>query len=92
MRQRLEEQEQENYINYRFNKSTVRRTTKLSGKELEEFMKEYRPGFEFTKESSVVEFYQYILSASYQYKRERLINEKKADSLQQVFGTPSNSN
>ena len=72
MQARLLEQEQENYINYRFNKNTVKRITRLEGKELEAFMKEYRPDFIFTQSSSTVEFYQYILNASYAFKIELL--------------------
>lgn len=68
MQERLMDQEKENYVNYRFNKTTVRRITRLDGTDLDEFMKLYRPGFEFTQASNVVDFYQYILNASYQYK------------------------
>jgi len=72
MQTRLLEQEQENYINYRFNKNTVKRITRLDGKELDAFMKEYRPDFIFTQTSTTVEFYQYILNASYQFKKDLL--------------------
>ena len=68
MRQRLEEEEKEKFVDYRFNKSAVRRVTRLEGNELDVFMKQYRPGFEFTLNSEVVEFYQYILNASYEFK------------------------
>lgn len=68
MQLRLEEEEKDNYINYRFNKTTVRRITKLTGEDLDIFMKAYRPDFEFTSLSTVPEFYQYILNASYEYK------------------------
>ncbi len=78
---RLLEQEQENYINYRFNRATVRRITRLEGKDLDAFMKEYRPDFEFTQRSSIAEFYQYILNASYQFKKEQLLKQKTQDSL-----------
>ena len=73
MQERLMEEEKENYINYRFNKITVRRVTRLEGKDLETFMKEFRPSFDFTQQSSIVEFYQYILNASYQFKKELLM-------------------
>lgn len=81
MQERLQEQEQENYINYRFNKSTVKRITRLQGKELETFMKIYRPDFNFTENSSLAGFYQYILNASYQFKKEQLQLQKTTDSL-----------
>jgi len=81
MQIRLLEQEKDNYINYRFNKTTVRRITKLQGKELDLFIKEYRPTFEFTENSSLIQFYQYILNASYQFKKELLLQDKTRDSL-----------
>lgn len=80
MQQRLEEQEQENYIKYRFNKTTVKRITRLEGSDLENFMALYKPGFEFTQMATTVEFYQYILSSSYQYKKELLIKENRKDT------------
>lgn len=83
MQERLLEQEQENYINYRFNKNSVKRITRLEGKDLDIFMKEYRPDFEFTQSSSLVDFYQYILNASYDYRKRMLINSKSSDSLVQ---------
>lgn len=81
MQIRLLEQEKDNYINYRFNKTTVRRITKLQGKELDLFIQEYRPTFEFTENSSLIQFYQYILDASYQFKKELLLQDKTRDSL-----------
>lgn len=73
MQLRLEEEEKEKYIDYRFNKTTVRRITGLDGKDLDDFMKAYRPGYEFTVNSDMVDFYQYILNASYEFtaKKER---------------------
>ena len=89
MQVRLLEQEKDNYINYRFNKTTVRRITKLQGKELDMFIKEYRPTFEFTENSSLVQFYQYIIDASYQFKKELLLQDKTRDSL---LNNPSSLN
>lgn len=81
MQERVLEQEKENYINYRFNKITVKRVTRLEGKDLDSFMKSYRPDFEFTQQSSIVEFYQYILNASYQFKKELLMQQAKKGVL-----------
>ncbi|UEG50704.1 hypothetical protein LK994_04355 [Ferruginibacter lapsinanis] len=75
MQNRLLEQEQENYINYRFNKMMVKRITHLDGKELDTFMQKYRPDYAFTIASSTVDFYQYILNSSYQFKRDLLLNK-----------------
>lgn len=77
MQDRLLEQEQENYIKYRFNKTAVKRIARLEGAELDNFMSLYRPNFEFTQMATTVEFYQYILNASYQFKKELLIKENK---------------
>lgn len=63
------EEEKEKFVNYRFNKVLVRRITGLQGSDLESFMKDFRPDFEFTQSSNLIDFYQYILNASYQYKR-----------------------
>jgi hypothetical protein len=69
LQDRLVEQEQENYIRYRFNKTTVKRITRLEGAELDKFMVLYRPDFEFTESASTVDFYQYILTSSYMFKK-----------------------
>lgn len=79
MQDRLLEQEQENYIKYRFNKTAVRRITRLEGADLDNFMALYRPDFEFTQMATTVEFYQYILNASYQFKKDLLIKNNKTN-------------
>ncbi len=80
MQSRVLEQEHENYINYRFNKNTVKRITHLEGEDLNKFMLSYRPDFDFTQNSSTVTFYQYILNSSYKFKREKLIEEGKKET------------
>ena len=76
---RLEEQEQEKYINYRFNKITVRRITGLSGSSLDSFLVWYRPTYEFAAVSSELVFNQYILDASYQYRKWMPLGEAKKE-------------
>ncbi len=71
MQERLEAEEQEKFVDYHFSKAIVRRVTRLEEKDLDEFIKKYRPSFEFTLNSSVVEFYQYMLNASYEFKLNR---------------------
>jgi len=66
---RLEEQEQEHYIDYRFNKLLVGRITGLSGPALDSFVVWYRPDYEFTQQSSELDFNQYILKASYHFRQ-----------------------
>lgn len=69
---RLEKQEQDNYVNYRFNKNFVRRITQLKGAELDTFMVRYLPTYEFASTADEVTFNKYILNASYAYKFELL--------------------
>jgi hypothetical protein len=80
MQNRLLEQEQETYINYRFNKTLVKRITHLVGKDLDTFMVRYRPDYDFTQRTTTAVFYQYILNASYQFKKELLTGEAKKET------------
>jgi hypothetical protein len=74
-RARLELQEQEKFIDYRFNKNFVKRITRLEGAQLDTFMIRYRPGYEFASMADEVIFNKYILNASYRYKLELLRRE-----------------
>ena len=65
---RLELQEQEKYVNYRFSKYVVRRITQLQGAELDTFMVRARPSYEFVSMATEQEFNQYLLNASYDFK------------------------
>ncbi len=67
--QRLEADEKEKYINYRFNKVFVKRITMLQSPALDSFIIWYRPTYEFAATSSEIEFNQYILNASYHFKK-----------------------
>ncbi|MFC4263034.1 hypothetical protein ACFOWM_09105 [Ferruginibacter yonginensis] len=67
--QRLETEEQEKYVNYRFSKNNVKRITQLKGAALDTFLVWYRPSYEFTSKSSEIQFNQYVLNASYHFKR-----------------------
>ncbi len=72
---RLEQQEQEKFINYRFSKPFVKRVTQLNGAELDTFMLRYRPTYEFASTADEVTFNKYVLSASYRFKLELLQKE-----------------
>lgn len=67
-RQRLIQQEQDGYVDYRFNAKLITRITGLTGKDLENYMRIYRPPYEFIEQSSLVEYYQYIIDSSKEYK------------------------
>jgi hypothetical protein len=66
---RLEEQEQEKYVNYRFNKLFVGRITGLKSPVLDTFLVWYRPTYEFASGSDELTFNQYILNAFYQFQK-----------------------
>jgi hypothetical protein len=67
--QRLELQEQEKFIDYRFNKVFVKRITGLQSPELDTFLVWYRPDYDFTRFSDEISFNQYILNASYHFRK-----------------------
>lgn len=66
----LIEQEQERYVDYRFSSNTVSRVTGLKGEALEKYRKLYRPSYFFVVNSSLTQFYEYILNTSYYFKRQ----------------------
>lgn len=72
---RLEQQEQDNFVRYRFNKNFVRRITQLQGNELDTFMVRYLPTYEFASTADVVTFNRYVLNASYAFKIDLLKQE-----------------
>lgn len=57
---RLLQQEQDKFVDHRFNKGLVRRLTKLTGNELDSFMMLYRPTYLFTSIASDYDFQKYI--------------------------------
>ena len=83
--QRLEEDEKEKYVNYRFNKIFVRRITQLQSPALDSFLVWYRPSYEFASTSSEIEFNQYILNASYHFKKTGLSGEAKKENYMNKF-------
>ena len=62
--ERLLEEEEEKYINARFGKNYVSRITTLKGNQLDSFMVWYRPTYEFCRNSSEIDFIQFLLQAS----------------------------
>lgn len=61
--------EEDKYIDHRFNKALVRRLTFLESPELDSFMRLYRPSFTFTKMAGDYDFQYYIKVAFFRYKR-----------------------
>ena len=67
---RLLDEEEERYIDYRFSSKTISRITRLEGDTLEKYKKLYRPNYYFVANSTLAEFYQYILNTSYAFKKQ----------------------
>lgn len=65
--ERLEIEEQEKYVDYRFNRIYVKRVTGLKYNLLDTFMRWYRPSYILALESDELHFNQYILNAYYQF-------------------------
>jgi len=68
---RLIEQEQDSYVKHRFNARLVQRITGFGGDTLKQFMQLYTPSYDFIANSSLVQFYQYILNAAYAFRRDQ---------------------
>ncbi len=66
----LIQQEQDNYVDYRFSSKTISRITGLKGTNLENYKKLYRPSYFFVVSSTLAEFYQYILNTYYLFKKQ----------------------
>ena len=69
---RLEQQEQDHFVSYRFNRNFVRRITGLQATELDTFMVRYIPSYEFASTADEVTFNKYILNSSYAFKAQLL--------------------
>ena len=71
LQQRLIEQEQDRYVDHRFNKTLVRQITGLRGDMLNTFMRMYRPSYEFIMNcENDYEFYKYIKDCGIRYSRQ----------------------
>jgi hypothetical protein len=65
---RLIADEQDKYIDFRFNKNFVKELTGLEGKELDAFIKKYRPPYDFVAITNQLELGYYIQQC---YKKEK---------------------
>ena len=69
-RERLEQEERDKFIDRRFSKGLVKRLTGITkDEELSDFMKKYRPTFEFTAGTTDYEFQFFIKVAYDEYKK-----------------------
>ncbi len=70
--ERLIREEQNRYIDYRFNKTIVLRLTTLKdGPLLDDFMQRYRPEYDILTQVLDIELYQYIQTAAKAFQREK---------------------
>lgn len=80
LQERLLEEEREKYVDYRFSKTFVRQLTELTGDKLAEFMKMYRPEYDFVTEVSQAELGIYIIES---FKEFKIGSKVKVQVLQQ---------
>ena len=66
---RLLQEERDKFVDHRFSKALVRKLTKLSGKELDDFMIIYRPPYLFALRCPEYEFQKYIKDSLERYKK-----------------------
>lgn len=66
---RLIQEEQDKFVDYRFNKDLVKQITGFTGTNLDRFMKIWRPDYEWVAITNDVEFHTWILEASKAYTR-----------------------
>ena len=71
---RLEEDEQDKYIDHRFNPSLVLRVTHLQGDELDSFMAKYRPSYNFCQHATDYDLMEYTKLAFTEYQKDRKEN------------------
>jgi hypothetical protein len=70
LRKRLEQEEQEFYIDFRFSKEYVARLTRFQGDSLQQFLKTYRPSYNFCRSATSVDMLLYINDSMRKYKKE----------------------
>lgn len=68
---RLEDEERDKYVDYRFNRSIVLKVTHLEGDQLDSFMVRYRPSYDFCKRATDYDLLDYIKLAFHEYQKDR---------------------
>ena len=74
LQNRLLQQEQDKYIDRRYNKPFVRKLTKLNSPELDTFMRRYRPDYALMQQMNDLELGYYIEKTFEVYKSEKTKN------------------
>ncbi len=71
---RLMQEEEDKYVNYKFNSTLLKRVTGLTGASLEKYKLLYKPTYEFVTTATELEFYEYILKTAGKFKRQEGLN------------------
>jgi hypothetical protein len=88
LRKRLEREEKDKYVDYRFNKALARRITGLASPALDSFMIEYRPSYDIIKSfETEYDYYSYIKSCGFSFIAQWKI-EHPGDSSYRVQPQP----
>lgn len=74
---RLIAEEQDKFVDYRFNKAKVKELTGLEGENLEKFMKLNRPAYYFAANTNDYDFYEYIKLKGKEFKEIFLQQQEK---------------
>jgi hypothetical protein len=69
LEKRLQREEQDYYIDFRYNKDYVAKITKLQGDSLKTFMKKYRPSYDYCRKAAMVDILVYINDCYKQYMK-----------------------
>jgi hypothetical protein len=68
---RLVDEEHDKYVDHRYSRSVVLKLTHLEGDELDSFMVQYRPSYEFCKKATDYDLYDYVKLAFKEYQKDR---------------------
>ena len=66
---RLEKEEEDYYVDSRYNKDYVAKITHLKGDSLKEFMRRYRPSYDYCRKAATVDILVYISDSYKQYMK-----------------------
>jgi len=69
LEKRLQKEEEDYYVDYRYNESYVTKITHLKGDSLKEFMRKYRPSYDYCRKAANVDILVYINDSYKQYMK-----------------------
>jgi hypothetical protein len=69
LEKRLEKEEEDYYVDFRYNESYVTKITHLKGDSLKEFMRRYRPSYDYCRKAANVDILVYINDSYKQYMK-----------------------